>query len=264
MDYDLTNIPAAYDRGRSLDSDVLELWMHALQAHVQDLHITRILDLGCGTGRFSEILAAHFNAEVAGIDPSRKMLEHAREKRLDARVQYQVGSGEDIPLPAASVDMIFMSMSFHHFTDRVSAARECRRVVRSKGLVFVRTGTREQISAYPYVPFFPSTPAIIREVLPDRPELCEAFEKAGFQLKAWELVTQTIAPSWQIYVDRVSAGGDSVLARLHSQELESGLAAMRRHGTSASEQPIVEPIDLFVFRDRVDPRGGHGVWPAEP
>jgi len=38
----------------------------------------RILDLGCGTGRFSAALRARFEAEVIGIDPSKKMLEQAR------------------------------------------------------------------------------------------------------------------------------------------------------------------------------------------
>lgn len=248
MDYDQTNIPAAYDRGRDLGPEVLDLWMHALEAHLQDLNVIKILDLGCGTGRFSEALAVYFKAEVLGIDPSAKMLERAREKHRDSRVQYQRGSAEAISLPSGSVDMIFMSMSFHHFSNRALAARECRRVLREQGVVFVRTGAREQIRAYPYVPFFPSSGAMLDELLPDRAELRESFERAGFHMTAWEIITQTIAASWKAYADKLSAGGDSVLARLSQHELESGLAAIRRHSAKAVVEAIVEPIDLFVFR----------------
>lgn len=248
MDYDLTDIPAAYDRGRDHGPEVLDLWMRALDAHLQGLEVTRILDLGCGTGRFSEALAAYFAAEVVGIDPSAKMLERAREKQRDGRVQYQRGPAEAVPLPSGSVDVIFMSMSFHHFADRASAARECRRVLREQGVVFVRTGMREQIHAYPYVPFFPSTRAILDEILPDRAELRELFEAAGFHRTASEVITQTVAPTWNDFADKLAAGGDSVLARLSRQELESGLAAVRRHGAETAEEAIVEPIDLFVFR----------------
>lgn len=35
MDYDLTSIPAGYDRGRALDPQVLELWMDAVQSQVE-------------------------------------------------------------------------------------------------------------------------------------------------------------------------------------------------------------------------------------
>jgi ubiquinone/menaquinone biosynthesis C-methylase UbiE len=247
MDYDLTSLPANYDRGRDLSPVVLDLWMHALAAHVQGRSIIRILDLGCGTGRFSPALAAHFNAKVTGIDPSIKMLERALEKKHD-RVEYVQGSAEAIPLPSKSVDMIFISMSFHHFTDRRAATAECRRVLREGGWVFVRTGTREQMQAYPFVPFFPSTPAILNEVLPSHRELRAAFENAGFHLATSEKIEQTIAPSWSVYADRLSAGGDSVIARLSADELEGGLAAMRLHGVKAGQTPIVEAIDFFVFR----------------
>jgi ubiquinone/menaquinone biosynthesis C-methylase UbiE len=248
MNYDLTDIPAAYDRGRDHGPEMLELWMHALQAHLQDLNVIKILDLGCGTGRFSEALSVYFKAEVVGIDPSAKMLERAGEKQPGGRVQYQRGAAEAIPLPSASVDMIFMSMSYHHFSNRALAARECRRVLQEQGVVFVRTGTREQIQAYPYVPFFPSSRAMLEELLPDRAELCESFERGGLRLTAWEVIKQTIAPSWKVYADKLSAGGDSIIAKLSREEWESGLAAIRCHGADEVTEAIVEPIDLFVFR----------------
>jgi ubiquinone/menaquinone biosynthesis C-methylase UbiE len=246
MNYDLTEIPQGYDRSRDHGSEFIDLWMRALDLHLKGLDVSRILDLGCGTGRFSEALALFFRAEVVGIDPSLKMLERAREKQH--RVQYQSGSAEAISLPSRSVDMIFISMSFHHFVDRPLAARECRRVLRDRGVVCVRTGTREQIESYAYVPFFPSTPSKLVELLPDHAELCEPFEAAGFRLSASEVIVQTIAPSWTAYADKLSAGGDSVLATLSHEEFESGLAALRRHGAEAPNQSVVEPIDLLVFR----------------
>lgn len=247
MDYDLTEIPAGYDRSRDHGPEFIDLWMHALEPYFRGLDVARILDLGCGTGRFSEALAVYFGAEVVGMDPSVKMLDRAREKQHRGRVQYQPGSAEAIALPPGSVDVIFMSMSFHHFVDRILAARECRRVLRGQGIVCVRTGTREQIGSYPYVPFFPSTPLKLVEVLPDHAELREPFEAVGFRLCASEVITQTIAPSWSAYADKLSAGGDSVLATLSHQEFENGLAALRRHGAETANQNVVEPIDLFVF-----------------
>jgi SAM-dependent methyltransferase len=248
MDYDLTDIPAGYDLGRDHGPEMLRLWMDAIESHLEGETVTRILDLGCGTGRFSESLAVRFGAEVLGIDPSSKMLGRAREKRVDGRVQYQRGCAEAIPLLPNSVDMIFMSMSLHHFGDPSLATRECRRVLREQGTVFVRTGTRENISRYPYVPFFPSSRAMIEDLLPDNAGVREMFEAAGFHLVVSEVVTQTIAPAWAVYAEKLSAGADSVLARLSRQEFESGLAALRSHSIEVDDQKVVEPIDLFVFR----------------
>lgn len=135
MDYDLTDIPSGYDRSRDHGREFLDLWMRVLELHLHRLAVKRILDLGCGTGRFSEALAHHFNADVVGIDPSVKMLERARQKESRGHVQYRLGSAEAILLPPSSADVIFMSMSFHHFVDRALAARECRRVLRRHGVV---------------------------------------------------------------------------------------------------------------------------------
>jgi ubiquinone/menaquinone biosynthesis C-methylase UbiE len=248
VDYDLTNIPAAYDRGRDHGPEVLNLWMSVIESHVDGRSVGTILDLGCGTGRFSQCLALRFGARVVGLDPSEKMLEQARRKGQGNGIHYQRASAEAIPLVDRTVDMIFMSMSFHHFRDPERAVSECRRVLRPNGNVVVRTGTREQIPSYPYVPFFPSTRSMLEDLLPDRTRLQGLFEDAGFRCAESFIITQTIAPTWAAYADKLSAGGDSVLARLPADEIGRGLDAVRRHGNGSDGQPVVEPIDVFFFR----------------
>jgi ubiquinone/menaquinone biosynthesis C-methylase UbiE len=248
VDYDLTNIPAAYDRGRDHGPEFLHLWMSIIESHVDRESINTILDLGCGTGRFSEGLASRFGARIVGVDPSQKMLDRARQKRRGNGVHYERGTAEAIPLVDGAVDMIFMSMSFHHFRDPERAAWECRRVLRADGIVVVRTGTREQIPSYPYVPFFPSTRSMLEDLLPDRRRLCAVFEARGFRCVTSQIVTQTIAPSWAAYADKLAAGGDSVLARLSKDELVHGLEAVRRYGDGLVGQPVVEPVDVLFFR----------------
>jgi SAM-dependent methyltransferase len=250
MDYDTTEIPRVYDKGRDHGPELLDLWMDAVASHVETTSIHTILDLGCGTGRFSEALAARFNAEVIAIDPSTKMLEQARSKQLDPRVRYDLGSGEAIPLRDNWVDLIFMSMIFHHFDDPSLAARECRRVLRAGEKAFLRTGIREHISSYAYVDFFPESRPILNEVLPTSSLIRDVFEAAGFRLVTWEAITQTIAPNYAVYAEKLASGADSVLARLNQTEFENGLSALRTHASLAADQPVVEPIEFFVFEKR--------------
>jgi ubiquinone/menaquinone biosynthesis C-methylase UbiE len=250
-DYDLTDIPAVYDRGRDHGPKVLDLWMRTVAAHVDGRSVARVLDLGCGTGRFSEGLAAEFNAEVIGLDPSFKMLRAARAKHRDPRVHYQLGRAEAMPLARGSVDLIFLSMSMHHFTDRVGAARECRRVLSDEGIVVVRTGTREQIPSYPYVPFFPSSRGLLETVLPASAEVSALFAVAELQCLASHIVQQTIAPDWTAYAEKLAAGGDSILAQLSRGDFEAGLGAIRRYAATDGRRPVVEAIDLFVFTRRM-------------
>jgi ubiquinone/menaquinone biosynthesis C-methylase UbiE len=248
MDYDATDIASNYDRGRDHGPEFLDLWMNVIASHVKDQTIETILDLGCGTGRFTEALRARFDAEVIGIDPSEKMLAQARSKQRDDRIRYQHGRAESIPLPDNSVDLIFMSMIFHHLKDSALAARECRRVLRDGGKVFVRTGTRERISTYPYFDFFPASRPILEEVLPTTAFVREIFEANGFSTISVELVTQEIAPSYAAYAEKLAAGADSILAQLNTSEFEAGMTALRTHAAQSDREAVFEPIDLFVFR----------------
>ncbi|HEV2178913.1 MAG TPA: class I SAM-dependent methyltransferase [Gemmatimonadaceae bacterium] len=74
-DYDSTDIPAGNDRARNHGPEVLDLWMRTVADHVESGSVRRILDLGCDTGRFSEALAARFDADVIGLDPLRRINE---------------------------------------------------------------------------------------------------------------------------------------------------------------------------------------------
>jgi SAM-dependent methyltransferase len=70
-----------------------------LSAHIDRAAISLVIDLGCGTGRFSEVLAAHFGAHVIGVDPSEKMVDQARRKPATGNVDYRQGTAEALPLP---------------------------------------------------------------------------------------------------------------------------------------------------------------------
>jgi len=245
MDYDSTDIPVGYDRGRDHGPEFVELWMNVVASCSGNQRLNSILDLGCGTGRFSESLAAHFDAEVVGVDPSKKMLDQARSKLRNRRVRYEQGCGEAIPLLDDSVDLIFMSMCFHHFDDQMLAARECRRVLRDSGTALLRTGIRDRIPSYPYVEFFPASHPILEGVLPTAAFIREVFESAGLSTVSSDVVVQTIAPDYATYAEKLAAGADSVLSQLSPADFQNGIEAIRAY---ASDKSVSEPIDVFVFR----------------
>lgn len=246
MDYDATEIAVTYDRGRDHGPEFVSLWMDLVWSPLKDQRIQRILDLGCGTGRFSEGLRARFDADVIGIDPSKKMLAQAESKPHDSRVRYVLGRAESIPLPDNSIDLIFMSMIFHHFEDPALAARECRRVLRDGGSAFLRAGTRERIPSYAYVDFFPQSLPILRERLPSSAFVREVFETAGFRTVTHNAVSQEIAQSHAAYAEKLAAGADSVLAQLSRHDFDMGMRALRQHA-ARSDEAVAEPIDFFVF-----------------
>jgi len=246
--YDQTNIPEVYNQGRDHGPAFLDLWMRVIAGNVGRAGIYDILDLGCGTGRFANDLATHFKANLIGIDPSMKMLQQAVKNRSTNSIVYVSGVAEAIPLPAASVDLIFISMIFHHLTDPAVAAKECHRVLRSHGRLVLRTSCFEKISIYPYVPFFPTSRRLLEQRLPSLQVQREVFEAASFEILACDVVVQEVAPDFLAYSKKLALKADSIIASLDEKELEAGLQTLRSHASTTPPRPVTEPIDLLVFK----------------
>jgi ubiquinone/menaquinone biosynthesis C-methylase UbiE len=248
MKYDATSLPAAYDRARARSPEMIALWMNAVASHVHTARpITSVADVGCGTGRFAEPLQSRFQARVIGIDPSREMLKRAIQKSAGERVQYVIGQGEDIPLRGDSMDLVFMSMVFHHFSDVSRVLGECRRVLRPGGFVFLRAGTADRIPFYPLTRYFPASVPIMERTLVSCKAIRDSFESCGFRTAYSGVLQQEIAASHAVYADQLAAGGDSVLIQLDRSDFEAGLEALRSYAAVADPLPVTEPLDFFVF-----------------
>jgi ubiquinone/menaquinone biosynthesis C-methylase UbiE len=246
MDYDKGNIPTVYDEARALAPEVLRQWLDLLSAHIPREQVRRIVDLGCGTGRFTQPLAQHFAAHVIGFDPSQKMLNEARRKLTSDRVIFERASAEALPISDNCIDMIFLSMVFHHFPDPRTVARECRRVLRDGGYLVIRNTTRE--ANVPVRHFFPAMQTLIDSELPKRSDVRSVFEAEGFTPGGHQVVRQIVASSWLEFAQKSSLRADSFLARLSDADYEAGMIELRaRAAHSPKSQPVVEDVDLFVF-----------------
>jgi ubiquinone/menaquinone biosynthesis C-methylase UbiE len=187
-----------------------------------------------------------FHAQVIGVDPSQKMLEVARQKVAGHRVEFQEGTAEDVPLPDACADLVFLSMMVHHIADRPRAVREYRRVLRQGGRVCVRNSTRD--SDYPQRRFFPGIEAFIESELPSRMDIKVMFEGAGLRMVNSQIVSHPLAKNWSELAEKLAMRADSFLARLPDTEFEHGMAALRAHArTTKSGDVVVDDIDFLVF-----------------
>ncbi|WP_340003902.1 class I SAM-dependent methyltransferase [Paenibacillus sp. FSL K6-0276] len=99
---------------------------------------SRILEVGCGTGRTSCYLAAQGH-DVIGIDIHPDMISKAkmRAEKENASIQFLVGDASSLPFPNESFDVILVE-SVSIFTDTDKAFSEYYRVLRTGGKLFDR------------------------------------------------------------------------------------------------------------------------------
>lgn len=112
------NIGEEYDRYRPGFPD-------AAAVDILPQRVNSVLDLGSGTGKFTELLVERADRVIA-VEPSAAMLDVLRAK-LPA-VQSLEGGAESIPLADRSVDAVTVAQAFHWF-DRDAACAQIRRVL---------------------------------------------------------------------------------------------------------------------------------------
>jgi SAM-dependent methyltransferase len=246
MDYDRTDIAAIYDKGRVLTPEAQRQTHQLLTAYIDPQAVSLVVDVGCGTGRFCQLLADHFGASIIGVEPSQTMLDQARRKPPSARIMLLRAPAEASPLDDGCVDLIFMSNVYHHLADPHRVARECRRMLRPGGHICLRNGTHE--SDFPQRLFFPALRPLIDAELPRRQDITANFVAVGLGLVGHEVVIQVVAPDWPSFVEKSATRADSFLARISDRDFDRGMAAMRARSAAAdADRPVTEEIDWFVF-----------------
>ncbi len=99
------------------------------------LHGDRALDLGCGSGRHSNMLADRYR-EVLGVDVSEPMLEIARTRRPRPNVTYQQRDLGDVRADTdGRFDLVFSVNTLHHVSDLEQALGQIRDLVVPGGRV---------------------------------------------------------------------------------------------------------------------------------
>ncbi|MFZ0834082.1 MAG: class I SAM-dependent methyltransferase [Mycobacterium sp.] len=124
---------AAYERGRpSYPPEAID-WLLPGGAH-------DVLDLGAGTGKLATRLVER-GLSVVAVDPIPEMLEVLRASLPDTPAL--LGTAEDIPLPADSVDAVLVAQAWHWF-DPERAVAEVARVLRPDGRLGLVWNTRDE------------------------------------------------------------------------------------------------------------------------
>ncbi len=184
---------------------------------------TRVLDCGCGAGRFTR-MAADRGAEVAGIDASRGLVEIAADRTPVG--DFRVGDIEALPWPDDTFDVVTGFSAFQFAEDKVRALTEARRVSRGPLVVVVPVLAGSGIAAVfaALRPLFP--PQVLADLagvgiyaLSEPGRLDEVSAAAGLTIRDDDEIEVVVRfADTDTAVRAFTAAGSTHLATAHSGE----------------------------------------------
>jgi SAM-dependent methyltransferase len=128
------------------DEECERLEAQARLAHIEDhlrhlpvAGVKRILDVGCGSGSMSRLIARTFpNVEVVGVDLREQYLDYARARARQEGIDnlsFERGDVFGLPFADASFDLVWSKYLLQWLREPKAALAEFKRVTRAGGHV---------------------------------------------------------------------------------------------------------------------------------
>lgn len=248
VSFDQLKIAKVYDRARTLPPRTLALWRKILLRFLPKSKMKKILDLGAGTGLFAAFLRDTFQAQVVGVEPSRQMLSEAKRLR-QKNTRFLPGKAENIPLPAKTVDLVFLSMIFPHLGSVRKALSEIIRVLRPAGFVVVVQATKETNRHVPFFKFFPESKRIADRINPASKDLRQTFEKQNFRTIISRYLRYQVARNYRAYYQLIALRGYSVLRLIPAGAFQKRLKEFAKYSLDPKRRgPVFQTTSLFIFQ----------------
>ena len=247
MEVKYDKIGVDYNLTRKADKYLTEQLLY----HLQPTKNGKYLDIGCGTGNYTNELQKN-GFDFIGIDPSELMLEKAKLK--NDKIDWKIGSAENTGLSENFVDGIIGSLTIHHWTDLKIGFSELNKVLKPNGRIVIFTSTPKQMKGYWLNHYFPKmlSDSIIQ--MPTLEKVEKAMTESGIELIEshkyfikHDLEDQFLYCGKQnpeLYFNEQIRHGISSFSSLSNRiEVENGLLELRKDIDSGKIQEIVKSYE---------------------
>jgi SAM-dependent methyltransferase len=248
-DYD--SISSYYDEVRGFGEDYYRGWMGHILRHGDLEGRERVVDIGCGTCRYTLHIQRALGRPVVGLDLSAGMLERAMRKvGGGAAIRLVRGDAQRLPFRDGSFDAAILILVVHHIEDLPAMARELRRVLSPGGRALFMTRDHDEIEGS-YIAMFPGVLEIDLARFPRVDRLEGVLEEAGLVNVGHAL---EVNPGFTMTREEVMAKVDgrfiSTLALMSDREFrEAREVFLRRMEERFGDGPIPTATFTFVHGD---------------
>jgi len=148
-----TRLASFYSQNRTFDHEAINYVIKKL-APMSNIAAA---DIGCGDGRYSIKLIEKLRNRLSltCVDNNYEMLQQISKISSNFKnLQTKQAFAEKLPFDDNSLDCIFSFNAIHHFKIN-KFAKECNRILKNNGLLFIYTRLKEQNESNIWSKFFP-------------------------------------------------------------------------------------------------------------
>ena len=219
----------------------------ALVEGLRSMRARSVLEIGAGTGNYTEALTAA-GLSVVALDRSPAMIEVGTQKTSARWIRADAGA---VPLRANSIDAIAGVNVLHHFPAMPAALAEFRRVARCGAVL--QAVVRENLETLWYRHYFPEIDDVLLPLHPTLGSLITGMFRAGFSRVAaakifyserGDLTFEAARKRPHLLFDPGFRASTSGFRQMSSAGIARGLAELERDLDSGAFAAIAAPFEV--------------------
>lgn len=176
MAYDYNKISKVYDDVRKAEFEVVKSIIEKAQIHEG----SSVLEIGCGTANYLNLINQLTQAEVWGVDRSQGMLNKAKKKCPNA-IFVEDDAVELSKIPDGTFNLVYMVDVIHHIKNIHTMFQNIKRVLKEGGLLMIFSDSHDHIRNRLTTKYFPETLDPELERYQDTPELIRSLSEVGYK-----------------------------------------------------------------------------------
>jgi ubiquinone/menaquinone biosynthesis C-methylase UbiE len=222
----------------------------------------RWLDVGCGTGIFTELVLNRCSpATMVAVDPAAGQIDYARKRPVARLAEFRVADAQSLPFSDQTFDLVASALVLNFIPNRARAVAEMRRVSRPGGVVaaYVWDFATERGTAWPLArgmrQIGMEVPAVPGATYSSLDVLRLLFDQAGLEDIATRPIDITVTYSsftdfWQSQVPPFTLNGKAIAA-LQEADHARLVQAVRAALPTDSQGQIAYPARANAIKARV-------------
>ncbi|MEA2043963.1 MAG: class I SAM-dependent methyltransferase [Thermoproteota archaeon] len=253
MSEHFSQVASIYSQIRTIDYELINYIAKKLAFK----HTIVAADIGCGDGRYSIKLIEKLRNRLSltCVDANYEMLQQISKISSNFQnLQTKHAFAEKLPFDDNSLDCIFSFNAIHHFKIN-EFAKECNRVLKNNGLLFIYTRLKEQNESNIWCKFFPDFSKKENRLF-DNQSLTECISnQTSLNLKRSEFFEHKRSSDIQTLVSKAEKKHYSTFSLYTVSEFEKSLGKFKQNIYQNFSNPEniqwVDENTMFVFQKTV-------------
>jgi ubiquinone/menaquinone biosynthesis C-methylase UbiE len=216
----------SFERYRSQTTETTPALIRSVLRYVASSPRARVIDIGCGTGRYALLLASATKAQVFATDLSWEMLKKGRQKDNAQHVSWSLSDACGMPFADESFDAALLFLVLHVVKDSKKALQEVYRILRPGGHCLILAHSYSQLDRQTMFRLFPEARKLNKRRMLSLTKLEELVREIGFHHLRSEEFTETVTYSRDAFLEKVRSKPNSSLRAMNISDFQRRYEAL--------------------------------------